>query len=173
MPKLRPDLHFTTLDAAIADARRLLEAGYERGGNWTLGQIAEHLTYAIDGALDGVELKVPLPIRLVGPWVKGWFLKKGLPSGIKLTGGMAPLLPPEAEAISDAAGFEHLADAARRFSQSTAPARHPIFGRLTHDEWHRFHCRHCELHLGFLRERRETFPTTTPSQPALYKSSKS
>jgi hypothetical protein len=45
--------------------------------------------------------------------------------------------------------LEQLRKAVARLRAEKMTARHPVFGRITHDEWARLHLRHAELHLSF------------------------
>jgi hypothetical protein len=60
----RRSLSFDSLDAAVADAEKLLAGGYEKHGQWSLGQVCGHLANWLGYAMDGFP-KAPPPIRLM------------------------------------------------------------------------------------------------------------
>jgi len=39
----RRQINFCELDEVVADVEHLLSVDYQRAGNWTLGQICDHL----------------------------------------------------------------------------------------------------------------------------------
>ncbi|REJ86679.1 MAG: DUF1569 domain-containing protein [Planctomycetota bacterium] len=45
---------------------------------------------------------------------------------------------------------EHLKAAIARCGEETRRADHPVFGRLTLDEWEQFGLRHAEMHMSFV-----------------------
>lgn len=47
-------------------------------------------------------------------------------------------------------GLERMRRALGRLKAEAPTAPNVIFGPLSHDEWVALHCRHAELHLGFL-----------------------
>jgi hypothetical protein len=52
----------------LADADALLANGYERGGNWGLGQVCNHLAATMERSLDGFPSLMPWPVRVVARW---------------------------------------------------------------------------------------------------------
>jgi len=154
----RRPLRFERLTDAVADAERLLEAGYTPHGNWSLGQIGEHLAKPLHWTIDGYPLKAPLPIRLMGTYVlKNRLITKGFPSGVKLKRKFAVMLP-TIDTAKDAEGVTLFREAVDRFtadpSQATQP--NPLVGSMTPEQYEQFHCRHAELHLSFLEPRRRS-----------------
>lgn len=147
----RREINYATLDDVLADAERLVAANASTSGNWSLGQILEHVATVMDKTLDGFETTPPLPVRLVGRWfLKNRFLKQGMPSGFQLKGPMAKeILPPAADAQQ---ALDHLRNAVERMKTQTDRPPHSFFGNLTVDESNRMNCRHAELHMSFIRE---------------------
>ncbi len=146
----RRQLRFNSLDDILADVDRLARAReIQTLGNWSAGQVLQHLATSLNKSIDGYENPVPailrIPLRL---FMKRTFLTKPLSSGFKL--------PPKAqtEMWSGAAtlpeGVEALRRAIARLRSETHREPHPVIGALTVDEWNQFHCRHCEMHLSFL-----------------------
>ena len=148
----RRELTYANLDEVVADAERLVAAGAATTGNWSLGQILEHVATVMEKSIDGFEIRPPLPIRLVGRWfLKNRFLKHGMPAGFQLKGPAAKeLLPPE---IDPQQALDHLRRAAERLKTETHRSVHPFFGYLDQTDSNRINCRHAELHMSFIEER--------------------
>ena len=147
----RRQIAYANLDEVVADANRLVAAGAATSGNWSLGQILEHVATVMDKSIDGFEVWPPLPVRLVGRWfLKKRFLKEGMPAGFQLKGPIAKeLLPP---AVEPRQALDHLRRAVQRLQEDQNRADHPFFGRLTFDESNRINCRHAELHFSFIND---------------------
>lgn len=147
----RRELNFSNLDEVVADAERAVEGNAKTLGNWSVGQILEHVATVMEKTIDGFDMKPALPVRLIGRWfLKNRFLKHGMPAGFQLQGPAAKeLLPPEVDAQQ---ALEHLRHAAQRLKTEPPKATHPFFGDLTHDEAKRINCRHASLHMSFIQE---------------------
>jgi hypothetical protein len=151
----RRHLHFETFDDVVADVRQL-ELGYERLGNWSLGQTCDHLANFMRLSLEG------FPSRLV-PWPLSTLMRRVLLSPRRIVRPMPPglrtpkyLVPAPLPPGADARAADHAA-AARLVTMCRRVKHHggdfypsPIFGRLTPALWRLVHLRHCELHLSFL-----------------------
>jgi len=99
-------------------------------------------------SLDGFPFRMPFYWRALGVFLKKHTLERGMPSGVGFPGpSRATLTPPE---ISDEAGVDRLRRAIARLQHEPQRAASPLLGKLSVDEWNAFHCRHAELHLGFL-----------------------
>ena len=145
----RRKLRFNNLDEVLAEARALADGDIKANGNWTPGQVIGHVARAVHGSIDGIAFKAPLPARIIGRVIRNIPLNKGLPAGVKLPASAHAKAVPEPDLpVSDA--VEQLAKAIGRTRHETMAGTHPVFGRLSHAQWTRFHCRHAELHLSFL-----------------------
>jgi hypothetical protein len=144
----RRRLSFQSIDEVVADAEKLVASPDTKMlGNWPLCQNLTHLAMAINSSIDGISAKAPWFIRLLRPFIKGRILKKGMPAGFYLPKvHEAAFFPP---AASNQVAFEQLRSAASRSKNERMTARHPVLGKLTHEEWAQFHLRHAELHLSF------------------------
>lgn len=60
----RRTLSFASLDEAVRDAEMLLAKGYDKAGQWSLGQCCGHLANWLSYPMDGFP-KAPPPIRLM------------------------------------------------------------------------------------------------------------
>ena len=116
-------------------------------GNWPLGQLLTHLAMGINTSIDGISFVAPWYARLFGFFFKGRILKRGLPPGITMPKALEADAYPPAPSLSGA--LETLRQAVARAKKSNMTARHPVLGKLTHEEWVQFHLRHAELHLSF------------------------
>jgi hypothetical protein len=143
----RREVSFTSLDQVMRDVDRLL-AGHTTVGNWSLGQICNHLAAAMKGSVEGFDVRVPWLFRtLFGPVLKRRILRTGrMPEGVKLP---AKALP--SPALDDRAEAEALRATIRLYSAYSGPmAAHPFFGPVPRAQWTRLHEIHCAHHLSFL-----------------------
>jgi hypothetical protein len=149
----RRRLRFETVEDAVAEAERLVEAEragrLARAGNWDLGLTLGHLATWASFAFDGYPAAIhpPLPVRLVARAMKGRVLEKGMMAGVKLgrvPGGTVGLDPVPADE-----GLRRFRAAMQRLGSTAPTADNPVFGKLTHAQWIQLNLRHAELHLGF------------------------
>ncbi|USN99874.1 MAG: DUF1569 domain-containing protein [Phycisphaeraceae bacterium] len=150
------ELRFAAFDDILAEVERI-EAGVIAGtatitGNWSVGEIGEHCAEFIAFACDGFPKKLPWPIRVIARAMILPTLDKDkpMPTGITLPKGAAYLLP--TPGISDAEGIGELRKELKRVlagREMTQPS--PLLGPLTHEQWTRLQCKHCAMHLGFVR----------------------
>ena len=144
----RRALSFSSLDEVMPEVDRLLE-GHTTTGQWSLGQICNHLSTAMRYTVEGFPEQAPwLLRRTVGPVAKRQVLGSGaMPEGVKLPEKYLPRpgLDPRAEA-------EALRASLRYYLAHAGPlADHPLFGSMSRDEWDRYHAIHCAHHLSFAR----------------------
>ena len=154
----RRELRFETLDDARRDVRHLLAVGYDKAGNWSLGQACHHLAvwvrYPLDGfpALPAWQRPLAWAIRnTVGPSYTRRVMASGkVPSGIP-----APLDTTPPATVADADGvtqYEAHLDRLRDFRG--VPHRSPLLGTLSNAELKTLSCVHAAHHLSFLAPRR-------------------
>jgi hypothetical protein len=146
----RRQLHFNSLDDIQADVAGLAKSPQIKTlGNWSAGEVLNHLAICLNKSIDGYSHKPPLLVRLVArTFFKPMFLKKTMGAGFKLPAGALDELwrPP----VPTEEGLKNLTQAITRLKSEPKRAPNPVLGELTREEWDRFHCRHCELHLSFL-----------------------
>lgn len=141
----RRKVRYESLDEFLADAQRLSETEVRTLGNWSQGQIYEHLSRSLDSSIDGVGFSLPAPVRwLMSLFMKRKFLKKGLPAGFKTTDRFMP------GETSVEEGFSSLQGAIARQKQEAMRASHPAFGDIGREGWNDFNLRHAEMHMSFL-----------------------
>jgi len=146
----RRELRFTAVDQILPEAERL--ARCEDAvllGNWTLGQIFEHLGRAFSYSIDGASFRVPWRLRVLGWFIKGRILNNRMPAGFNAPVGMANQLEANT-AVSTGAGLATLREGFRRYQAESKRAPHPLFGKLTSREWDQLHCNHAAMHLSFV-----------------------
>ena len=145
----RRALRFETLDDIVADVDRLAAAPQVRAlGNWSSGQVFQHLANAMNNSIDGKVPKLPAAVRfLFRLFMKGRFLTKPMSPGFRLPKSAAMLLPAP---TGFAEGLRNARAALVRLQTESGRADHPAIGPLTRSEWDQLHCRHAELHLSFL-----------------------
>lgn len=147
----RRPLRFTSLDDIRADLDRLAQAGEIRTlGNWSAGQIFQHLAVGFNCSIDGLRFHLPAPVRfLFRLFLKSAFLNKPMRAGFRLPAKSATqLVPPPTTGQEE--GLLNLRQAIHRLQTEEKRAPNPVLGKLTREEWDRLHCRHAELHLSFL-----------------------
>lgn len=141
----RRHLRFNSYEEFLAEVDRLAR-GHRALGNWDLAQICIHLAGVQDYSIDGTRSSLqwgPLKQATLGRVVRCIMLWwRYIPER------QGSLKPPPAPDIDEAR--RQLADSVRRITTQKMRARHPIFGRLTQAQWHRFHLIHAEHHLSFV-----------------------
>lgn len=143
----RREVRYDSLDAFLSEAQRLATTDVQTIGNWSVGQIYEHLARTLDSSIDGDKL-FPAPMRLMlNTFFKKKFLHKAIPAGFKSPAKFVPATT----SVDD--GFASLRRAVARQSQVSERALHPGFGKLSQAEWNQFHLRHAEMHMSFILEK--------------------
>lgn len=143
----RRTLHFSSYQDILDDVHALAERPARQLGNWSLGQICEHLAKATEYALDGAPFTAPWYVRLVGPFLKKRFITQPMKPGFKLPARAADYLPVNTDA---SVGIARLERAIERIQQTNDPRPHALLGAMTRDEWDQLNFRHAEMHLSFI-----------------------
>jgi hypothetical protein len=147
----RRTIRFHTFDEVMADADRLLAAGYDRAGAWSLAQVGDHLAKVITFSLEGFPSLMPWPFRLGARWFAlGAMLKHKV---FKSRFTAPPYLAP-ADGLADREAVDRLRAVTARFAVHAGPLHpSPVFGTLTPEQWREVHLWHCEHHFSFLLPR--------------------
>ena len=146
-------LHFNSIDNALAEIDRLAAA--ERAGtlkcvgNWSCGQVFNHLGTWAEFAFKPNPLKPPLPIRLILRMMKKRFITGPMKVGARIPGVKDGTLGAETCSFED--GYSRVHSAFTRLKSEAPTQPNVIFGKLSHEEWIQMHLRHAELHLSFLQ----------------------
>jgi hypothetical protein len=142
----RRKLRYATINDVMPDVALLLQ-GHHTVGNWSLGQICNHLSSAFDGSLDGFPHGPPWFVQYtIGPLIYRLVLRsEWMPRGRGLPERFAPR--PGLDALAET---ERLRRAIARFESHQGPVKnHPLTWKSTKDEWREFHRIHCAHHLSF------------------------
>lgn len=155
-PARRP-LRFGSLADAVADAEALLASGYDKVGNWTLGQCTGHLANWLGYPIDGFP-RAPLPVRLVMAVLRATSGKRKLKEYIETQSfpAGAPTAPQSVPTpdTADRDGVEKLKAAANRLMAYDGPiVPSPFFGPMDKATLLRLQCVHAAHHLSFLLPR--------------------
>jgi Protein of unknown function (DUF1569) len=144
----RRNLTFDAYDQVIADVDNLVRNGYDKAGQWDLGQTCDHLAFFMEGSLSGPNFKTPWVLRvLFGRLV----LRRILTSGRMKAGVPTPQKPLPAPGRDERAAVAKLEQTIGRLKTHTGELHaSPFFGYLTPEQWQRLHLTHCAHHLGFL-----------------------
>ena len=153
----RRHLRFGRMEDILRDAEWLnteAEAGktLRASGNWTPAQIVDHVTRTMSYSLDGFppDATLPLPIRFIAKMMKSSVLNKPMKPGVKLKGKLAEIFQPESNVTWGQAmtRLRNLIARVKKGDRMTAVS--PAFGAMAHEEWMQLHCRHAEMHFGFI-----------------------
>lgn len=134
----------------LADAEAMLASKVKLIGNWSLGQILQHLATACHVTVDGVDMGIPKPIRFFGTLLlKKRFLNKKIPTGVKIPARMQGELIASPD-IDAGLALEALRKAVVRIQSASTHAPHMVFGQLSPEEWEKWNLRHAENHMSFV-----------------------
>jgi|GEM_PF-2850698 len=143
-------LHFGHLDDLLQEARRIAEGPNARSrGSWTPAQNIWHVGRVIQASVEGFPGPVPFVFKLIGPLIKGRFLKRSFNPGIKLPPGLVDHFTPPPETTPQQAIELIESVVAKQKEQGFIPAS-PLFGKLSAQQWIDLHCRHAEMHFGLI-----------------------
>lgn len=148
MSERRP-LRFESLQDVLLDVETLL-SGYQMLGNWSLGQVCQHLAKVLDMSRTSSPEAGP---HVLEERTRTIMKRRVFSSGVIAAGVDVPgsPLPDPADTLDDRAEVERLREAISAYLAHTGPiGAHPLFGALTTDEGLRFQCVHASHHLSFL-----------------------
>ncbi len=147
----RRELHFADLAAIARDVESVTAGPHHTTGNWTSGQIVEHLAVMFRIANHGSTVKLPWPVRVMGRVLKALKVhRRTIKPGLKLPPRVErEFVPPPG--VELAAAKRHLLDEIAVAQERPMSHPSPLFGRMSHADWVALHCRHAELHLSFIQ----------------------
>ncbi len=144
----RRELDYKDFDQLIADAKRLHEHGYDKAGRWDLSQTCEHLSFAMNQSLDGYTFKGPWFLRKV---LVPLFVKRSFYKSRKIQAGLPAPDGSVFDPIDESQAVQAFLNTTQRVKQTQQwPHLHPIFEKLTNDQWRQFHLIHAAHHFSFL-----------------------
>lgn len=147
------EIRYQDLDEMMADVDNLLSGGYDKHGNWTLGQATGHVADWARFPMDGFPTP-PAPLRLVFWTLRKLGIAEKMATKIKAEGfkpGMstAPQTVPAQDA-PDSEGVEKLRAVVAQLKQHSGPLHEsPLFGEMdtqTHGQVTLLHAAH---HFGY------------------------
>jgi hypothetical protein len=149
----RRKLQFQSIAEVQAEIGRIVAADADgrlrTTGNWTPGQICDHLAAWIEYGYSGYPMKPPpWIIRVLLRWQLRKMLRDGMPGGVKIPGVPDGTYGQDNQPLPAAA--ERLMRALDRLQREPCPHDSPAFGRMSHEDRIALNLRHAELHLGFL-----------------------
>ena len=147
--KERRTVHYESLQDLLADAEQKAAANATTVGNWSMGQVFDHLARTMECSLDGFQSKLPFYIRWGAKLFKKRILTRPMSPGYKLPKNLAGELDP-AETVDTQEGLERMRNAIARLENESQRAPSPAFGVMTVEEWNLLHLRHGELHMSFI-----------------------
>ena len=144
----RRTVRYSTLSDIVQDAEQLV-GNHHTVGNWTFGQICQHLAKTMNCSFDGFGFQAPWFARwLIAPFVKNSLLIKPMRAGFKLPENAKALLPDNN--VSAADGLRQMSAAIERYSHETPTAPNPFLGKMASEEVVQLQLRHAELHMSFI-----------------------
>jgi len=144
----RRKLDYKSFDELLADADRLSSGNVKTLGNWSPGQIFQHLANAYNGSIDGFPGGFPWYIRAMARIFKKKLIGGPMPAGLKMPDKLAKAVMPQPS--STEVGLANLHAAVSRLKQELHRAAHPVFGDVSREEWDTMHLKHASLHMSFL-----------------------
>lgn len=152
MPKLRRfELH--TVAEVLQDIRALREQGYERGGNWSLSQVCEHLSGTIRVELDGSIKPMPWVVRATMGNLVFWLFTSRTLHGLSGVPTLKQLVPqPVNGDQDDPTKIDECLRLHEEVRDRTAPIPpYPLATGVTLEKWRLMMVVHAQHHLEFLR----------------------
>lgn len=152
MEELRK-LRFEDLRMAIEEAESLLAGGYQKRGNWSLGQVCRHLRQVQDMSVDGFPKWLSL-FAFMRPVMRRLLLPRLLRGDSPVGVRTLPMLVP-ANDVEDAAEVAAFRDSVERLLAFTGDfPPYPALGRLSQEDMITVHATHAAHHLRFLEPNR-------------------
>ncbi|MDB5335110.1 MAG: hypothetical protein JWN70_729 [Planctomycetaceae bacterium] len=146
----RRKLHFADFSQLLADVDYVATHPCHTLGNWSVGQILDHLAVAANAPFDGFGgFKASWFTRnLIVPFVKNNLLTKPMKAGFQMPKEATAMFP--SADVTPQVGYSRLKQALARFSSELPKFPHPVLGDLAFQEWVAVTLRHAELHLSFI-----------------------
>jgi uncharacterized protein DUF1569 len=144
----RRELNYSSIQDVVADAERLSSGSVKTLGNWSPGQVYQHLANAYNGSIDGFPNAFPWLMKAMARVFKKKLTAGPMPAGLKLPAVFAKVVMPAPTSLE--VGLAALRAAVSRLEQEPHRADHPIFGKISNEEWNNLHVKHANLHMSFL-----------------------
>lgn len=149
--KGRRQVRYESYDDLLADAERMAGLEVRTLGNWSYGQILDHLARSIHAMIEGPGFSMPMPMRFI---MRQLMMKKmvhqELPPGFKFPVKVSDrFTPPEGAQVEPS--LDALREAVARVKSTDQRGLHPAFGTVKTSDWDSFQLRHCEMHMSFVQ----------------------
>ena len=145
----RRSVRYESYNDLLADAEAMAIVEVITAGEWTVGQIFDHLARSFNGSIDGISFRLPFPARvLVRLLMKKKFLNQSVPAGFKIAKSAKSQIEPIEVPTTD--GLANLRTAIERLKSDSTRTFHPAFGEITKEEWDQFNLRHAEMHMSHI-----------------------
>lgn len=145
-------LHFDSLEAIVDHVEGMNPSTVSSSGNWSPGELVHHVARTIHVSRTGFgDVRLPLILRLVGPWMKKRVTTKTFKPGFKNPPYLRQLFDPE-PGIDFTAAIAILREEVSQSAGGHLTQRSPLLGEMSHEDWVNLHCRHAEMHFSFLQE---------------------
>jgi hypothetical protein len=145
-------LRFNSVNECLAEVRAIIAAQHTGKlrctGNWTAGQVFNHLATWINYGYEGFPLKAPWFVRLIVRRKLKSYIRDGMPRGVHI-----PRVPNGTTGTEDMpvdAAADKFRNALHRLQTEPAKFDSPAFGKLTEEQRIAINLRHAELHMGYL-----------------------
>src|SRR5262249_19663180 len=135
----RRELHFATLQDIVVDLDDISKKRLRALGNWTPGQIYQHLATAMNYTIDGFPFTVSWPFRIIGKlFIKKRLINDHMAAGFRLPAQAAKALIPPPTTEED--GLRALRNAICRLQNERNRAPSPFLGKLSREESDKLQC---------------------------------
>ncbi len=145
----RRPLQFDCLRDTVREVHRLHDSDYTMVGNWDLAKACRHLSKTLRMSIEGAPFNLPFFLKPVARWVLFRSVMSGTPTRLPLK--TVKQFSPEdaADVEAEVADYEEMVE---KIMSDDAPLLevHPVFGRVSKDQWRTFHAWHAAHHLSFL-----------------------
>ena len=157
----RRPLQFANMLQAADDAERLQATGYDRAGNWSLGEVLSHLNKTVNMAFEPVSFGVPGLLKPVLKWFVFGKMQRGDVIKFRATAPKSVQPDDDTDVARELATFRDLCERIEDGKTALLP-KHPLFGAFSRDEWLTMQRWHAAHHLSFLIPRPTPDRATAP-----------
>lgn len=145
----RRSLNFDCLRDSVTEAKRLNETSYQLAGKWDLAKQCQHLSKTLRMSIEGAPIQLPFFLQPIARWILFRSIIDGKPTRLPLK-TIPQFLPDESsDAQKSIEEYEELVERVMD-PNATLLRKHPIFGRVSSEQWRKFHAWHAAHHFSHL-----------------------